>query len=189
MTDLKKIRVIQIHGNGGGSGKDNWHPFVHKTLKELGLNVLTPNFPDSTLAREKYWLPFLSNKLKADKNTILIGHSSGAIAAMRFAENNKIYGLILVATYHTDLDDKQERKSGYFNRSWQWAKIKNNVQWIVQFASTDDPYIPIKEARYINKHLKTEYHEYTKEGHFGFREKKKQFPEIVNVVKKKLELK
>ena len=189
MIDLKKIKIIQIHGNGGGSGKENWHPYVHKKLIKLNLKVLTPNFPDPILAREKYWLPFLKNELKTDKHTILIGHSSGAIAAMRFAEKNQLYGTILVATYHTDLGDEQEKESGYFNKPWQWEKIIKNQNWIVQFSSTDDPYIPIKEARYINKHLKTEYYEYTKEGHFGFKEKKIQFPKIVNVLKKKLELK
>ena len=42
------------------------------------------------MARAKYWLPFLK-KLGEDEETILIGHSSGAVSAMSYAENNKIY--------------------------------------------------------------------------------------------------
>ncbi|AKM79354.1 MAG: hypothetical protein UX85_C0002G0049 [Candidatus Beckwithbacteria bacterium GW2011_GWB1_47_15] len=185
---VNKVKIIQIHGNGGGSGKDNWHPYVHRELKKLKLKVLTPDFPDPVLAREKYWLPFLREELKADKNTILIGHSSGAIAAMRFTEKNQLLGSILVASYYTDLGDKEEKASGYFDRPWQWDKIRKNQKWIVQFASIDDPYFPIKEPLFIHQKLNSEYHQYLDKGHFGADKKKKKFPEIVAVIKNKLDL-
>jgi len=68
---------------------------------------------------------------------------------MRFAETNKILGSILVGACYTDLGDEGEKASGYYSRPWEWDAIKGNQRWIVQFASIDDPYIPIKEARYI----------------------------------------
>jgi uncharacterized protein len=42
--------------------------------------------PDPMRARKDIWLPFIKNDLKSDENTILIGHSSGAEAAMRLGE-------------------------------------------------------------------------------------------------------
>ena len=51
---------------------------------EIGGRVIASEFPDSDLAREAYWIPFLKETLQADAQTILVGHSSGAIAAMRF---------------------------------------------------------------------------------------------------------
>ena len=161
-----KIKVIIIRGNGVSVPSDNWFPYLEKELGVLGFDVKNKNFPDEVLAREKYWLPRIK-ELGADENTILVGHSSGAVAAMRFAEKNKILGSVLVGACYTDLGDEDEKKSGYYNCSWEWEKIKNNQQWIVQFASTDDPYIPIEEARHISENLGTEYHEYTDEGHFG----------------------
>lgn len=181
-------KVIFIHGNGGGTVKDAWFPYVQNALEKLSLKVVARNFPDQKLARKKYWLPFLKDKLKADKNTILIGHSSGAVAAMRFAEKNKILGSILVGASYTDTGDETERKSGYYDGPWDWRAIKKNQKWIVQFASTDDPYIPIKEPRYIHKKLQTEYYEYNDQGHFGHPEPKETFPEIVKVIKSKLQL-
>ena len=53
-----------------------------------------------------------------------------------------ISGIILVSAYTSDLGDDLEKKSGYFNRPWQWDKIKENTEFIVQFASTDDPFLP-----------------------------------------------
>lgn len=138
------------------------------------------------MARKEFWLPFLKDELKADKDTIIIGHSSGAVAAMRFAETNKIYGSILIGACYTDLKDEDEKISGYYNTPWNWEFIKNNQNWIVQFASTDDPYIPIEEARFIHEKLDTEYYEFTDQGHFSWENNKKEFPEIIKIMKEKL---
>jgi len=35
------------------------------------------------VARESIWLPFMEKELQCDENTIIVGHSSGAEAAMR----------------------------------------------------------------------------------------------------------
>ena len=88
-------KVIFIPGNGGGSPKDNWFLSVRTELEAFGIDVIAEEFPDNDLARASYWLPFLRNDLNADETTILVGHSSGAIAAMRFAETYKILGSLL----------------------------------------------------------------------------------------------
>ena len=41
----------------------------------------------------------MKEKLAVDENTIIIGHSSGACAAIRYAEENKVVGLVLVGAY------------------------------------------------------------------------------------------
>ena len=148
--------------------------------------MIAETFPDSILAREKYWIPFLKEKLKTDENTILIGHSSGAVCAMRFAENNKLLGSILVSPSYTDLGVEIEKQSGYYDRPWLWSKIKENQKWLVQFGSKNDPFIPLEEFRHIHKMLSTEYYEFEDKGHFF--EKQETFPEVVKVIKEKLGL-
>ena len=182
----KKIKVIFIPGNGGGKPTDNWFPYVKKELEQMGLEVIAREFPDDNLAREIYWIPFLKNDLKADENTILIGHSSGAIAAMRYAEKNRLLGSILVGGYYTDLGLETEKVSGYFTRPWDWQAIQNNQQWIALFASVDDPWIPIEEPRFIQQKLRMDYFEYTDQGHFGGDYFKQTFPEIVSLIKSKV---
>ena len=181
----KQVKVILIHGNGNGSAKDQWFPYVKKKLEKLGVEVIARDFPDPVLARAKYWIPFLK-KLGADENTILIGHSSGAVAAMRFAEGSRILGSVLVSACYTDLGDEMERKSGYYDKPWNWTVIKRNQKWIIQFASKDDPWISIEEARFIHKELDTEYYEYEHEGHFGADKYYPEFPKLVEVIKTKL---
>jgi len=182
----KDIKIILIHGNGGSTVKDNWFPSVKKDLENVGINVIAETFPDNKLARSEYWLPFIKDILKANENTIIVGHSSGAVAAMRFAEENKILGSILIGACYTDLGDEDEKLSGYYDHPWGWEKIKNNQKWIVQFASIDDPYIPISEAKYIHEKLNTEYFEFNDRGHFGWDKGMKEFPEVVEIIKAKI---
>lgn len=176
MTD--SIKIIFIPGNCDSTTSDNWFPSAKSEFEKHGLEVIAANFPDPDLARESYWIPFLL-ELKADHNSILIGHSSGAIAAMRFAEKYPIFGSVLVGTYYTDLGMEKEKLSGYFDRDWHWEKIRNNQKWCSIFASQDDPWIPVEEARYVHSKLNCEYHEYINQGHFGGDYFKPEFPELV----------
>lgn len=183
---MKKARIILIHGNDTMRWSYAWMPWVKAELEKLGLEVIGETFPDSIIAREKYWIPFLKDRLKAGKDTILIGHSSGAVAAMRFAEENKLLGSILISPSYTDMGVELERQSGYFDKPWQWEKIRKNQKWIVQFGSKDDPHIPQEEFMHIHEMLNTEYHEFERRGHFF--ENQDTFPEVVGAVKKKLGL-
>jgi uncharacterized protein len=179
-------RVVCIHGNSGSQPTDNWWPYLKAELEKLGVPVIAPQFPDSDLARASIWLPFLKDELKADENTILVGHSSGAIAAMRFAEKNRLFASVLIAGYTTTLGLEKEKLSGYFDSPWDWEAIKKNQQWIAQFASTDDPWIPIEEPRVVHEKLATEYYEFTNQGHFGGDYYKETFPELLAVIKNRL---
>lgn len=180
------MKVIFIPGNGGGGPNDNWFPYLKEKLEALKIQVIASEFPDNILARESYWIPFLKKNLKADEQSILVGHSSGAIAAMRFAEKNKILGSVLVGSYHTDLGLSTEIQSGYFDRPWDWSAIKHNQKWIIQFAAPNDPWIPISEARFVHDKLNTEYHELPDQGHFGGDYHKLEFPELFDALKTKI---
>lgn len=180
------MRAILIHGNGNSKPTDNWFPYLKKKLEDVGVKVVAPQFPDTELARSSYWLPFLEKDLKADQDTIIVGHSSGAIAAMRYAETHTILGSALIGAYHTDLGIEAEKLSGYFDTPWNWETIKTNQKWIIQFAGANDPWIPIKEAHLVRDRLQTEYYEFSDQGHFGGDYYKETFPELLEAIKGKI---
>lgn len=181
---MSNPNVVLIHGNGGASIEDIWFPDVKDELEAVGLEVVAQTMPDNFRARSFNWLPFIESELRADENSIIIGHSSGAVAAMRYAETHRIFGSVLVGASHTDLGIQSERMSGYFDDPWDWDAIKANQNWIAQFASPDDPYIPIEEPRHIHTQLDTDYHEIADRGHFMG----PSLPEVVTLVKEKLSL-
>lgn len=176
------IKVVIIHGNGGCTSQSHWTPWLKTELEKNKITVIAPTMPDNVEAKSSIWLPYMRDKLKCDENTIIIGHSSGAVAAMRYAEQYKLLGTILIGACYTDLGYASERIAGYYNTPWLWETIKKNQQWIALFASTDDPFIPIQEARHIQKNLTPDYYEFTDQGHFM----NKTIPDLVSIILKKL---
>lgn len=155
---------------------------MERELTALGVDVINHTFPDNIKARAEFWLPHLE-ALDADEETILIGHSSGAVAAMRYAETHRLLGSILVSVCHTDLGDSFEAASGYYVAKWDWQRIRDHQQWIAIYNSTDDPHIPIAEPRFIASQLRCSYFESTDRGHFT---DQREFPEVVDFIRRKL---
>lgn len=186
---MSKPKIIIIPGNGDSHIEtDNWYAWLRGKLIGLGYQVIARDMPDPVVAHANIWLPHIEHVYKADKNTIIIGHSSGGVATLRYLENHQLYGAIVIGVNYTDLGDAGERESGYYSEPWQWDKIKGNATWIAQFASTDDPYIPIDQPRYIHEQLGTEYHEFTHRGHFmiGHNPVNKTFPELIEIIEAKV---
>src|SRR3954463_1918439 len=178
------VKIIIIHGNGGCTAGDFWYPRVESECAALGLTVINETFPDNIKARARFWLPFLE-ELGAGEDTILIGHSSGAVAAMRYAETHRLLGSVLVAVCHTDLGDPGEAASGYYDAPWQWERIRKHQRWIGVYHSADDPHIPVAEARFVAAQLRCQYFELEARGHFT---DPGALPEIVSYLKRKLDL-
>lgn len=168
-TSAAAHRLVIVPGNGGGDvTQANWYGWAQRSLASLpGIEeVLLQNMPDPYTARESIWLPFMKDKLKCDASTIIIGHSSGAEAAMRFAETNRVAGLVLVSACVTDLGNANERASGYYSRPWGWERIKNNAGFVIQFGSSDDPFIPWNEHQAVHEGTGSELYASDSEGHY-----------------------
>ncbi|ELU07886.1 hypothetical protein CAPTEDRAFT_223996 [Capitella teleta] len=71
---------------------------------------------------------------------------------------------------------------GYFDRPWEWKKIKENAGFIVQFGSTDDHAVPFKEQQEVASQLGSELKKYSDRGHFL----QFEFPEVIEVIREKL---
>lgn len=175
-------KVVIIHGNGGCTAESAWLPWLKNELEKKGLTVIVPTMPDNVQAKSSVWLPYMRDTLKCDQNTIVIGHSSGAVAAMRYAEQYKLKGSVLVGACYTDLGYESERIAGYYDKPWLWDKIKANQEWIAVMSSTDDPYIPIEQAHHIQKNLDAQYLEFNDQGHF----QNKEIPEVVALILSKV---
>lgn len=152
-TMLMNQRFVFIHGNQSTHWSFAWTPWLKAQLDSLGCETFFETMPDSIIARAEYWLPFMQDHIQISENDIIIGWSSGAVAAMRYAENHTVKGLALISPSYTDLDDELEKQSGYFNAPWQWDKIKANSQTNALITGDNDPYIPQDEFNSIAKEL------------------------------------
>ena len=153
---------------------------AYKQLSKLeGVECILHDMPDPYICREDVWIPHIRDDMKLDDTSVIIGHSSGATAAMRYAEKYQVRAIILVSAYTTDLGDENERASGYFSRPWEWEKMKINCKNIIQFGSTDDPFLPWWTQNEVAENTKADLKKYTERGHFMT----STFPELINVVK------
>ena len=98
-------------------------------------------------------------------DVILVGHSSGAQAALRYAEEYPVHGIVLVSATYSDLGDAHERASGYYpqlqkgsvgvgeTNQYLFEQMRQNCPRWHQFHSNDDPFIPLDEAERIRDGL------------------------------------
>src|SRR3990167_2360301 len=151
-----KPRIIYIHGNGATHWSFAWAKWLKEELGKHGYETFFETFPDSVIARGSCWLPFLKNHIKAGENDVIVGWSSGAVAAMRFAETNKLKGSVLISPCYTDLGDELEKQSGYYDKLWDWESIKKNQEKIDLVYGDDDPFIPQDQFEHISEKLNPE---------------------------------
>jgi predicted alpha/beta hydrolase family esterase len=151
-----KPRIIYVHGNQSTHWSFAWATWLKKELEDRGYPTFFETMPDSFIARSKFWLPFLENHVKAGEGDVIVGWSSGATAAMRYAEGHKLRGSVLIGPSTADLGDELEKQSGYFDEPWQWDKIKANNGHIALIYSNDDPFIPQEQFEIVTKALNPE---------------------------------
>jgi len=148
-----KPRIVFVHGNCTTHWSFGWAPWFKAEVEKLGFDTFFETMPDSIIARAQYWLPFLKNHVGVGQRDILVGWSSGAVAAMRYAEANRIRGSVLISPCYTNLGDDLEKQSGYYDAPWQWKSIISNQQNIALMWGDDDPFIPQAEFDFIAKQL------------------------------------
>ena len=112
-------RIILIPGNGNDNVESSmWYPSVIHALTEAkhpatqhplfpGGNILE-TFPDPYDAHEEIWIRHMEDEIEIGEQDVVIGHSSGAAAILRYVETRKVKGVVLVSAYQSDLDDPSE---------------------------------------------------------------------------------
>ena len=92
----KTRTVIIAPGNGCNDiRRSNWYGVLYNKLMERNVNCFCEDFPDPLHARRDRWVPFirsLAEKTDKPDDVVLIGHSSGAQAALRYSEQYSVYG-------------------------------------------------------------------------------------------------
>lgn len=148
--------AIILHGTDATS-KDNWFPWLKTTLEDAGWKVWVPDLPRADKPnRERYNTFLLLNKeFPLDEETVMIGHSSGAVAILGFLQelpdNVVIKRAILVSAFKNDLgwDSLKE----LFAKPLDFEAIKKHVHEITLIHADDDPYVPLEQAEYLEKQL------------------------------------
>ena len=179
--------ALILHGTNNNS-KGNWIPWLKNKLEDKGFKVWTPNLPKATHPNIKRYNKFLLSKnWDFNQDSIIIGHSSGAVATLGLLqvlpEKTKVNTCILVGTFNDDLG--WDVLDGLFETPFDWQKIKKKAKKFIFIHSDNDPYCPLEHAQFQAKKLDGELHLLKGQKHFSFNtmgEKYKKFPFLLKLL-------
>ena len=180
-----------IH-SGNADTKESFGPYVVNKAKNLGFDVIFPDFPHKGGADYQKWSAIMDQYITSGKlndDSIVIGHSLGTLFIPKYLSERQVGIKVFISV------------AGFLGYTEGREDLKKIVD---DFAPTDEEIIKsisLMQNRYAiysdNDHLNTQEQMETyakklnmvqvfipKAGHFGTRSGIKELPEIFKIIKK-----
>ncbi|MBS3164771.1 serine hydrolase family protein [Candidatus Woesearchaeota archaeon] len=159
--------ALIVHGTGGSS-RSNWFPWLKAELEERGWRVWVPDLPQADRPDVELYNQFiLGTDWHFDKESVLIGHSSGAVAILGLLPRLRVRvdTCILVGAFKDDLG--WANLGGLFRNPLDFASSRGHARRFVLVHSDNDPYCPLEHAEYLAERLGGKLIVKKGEGHFN----------------------
>ena len=150
-----KYRCINLHGFTGTPEK-NFFPWLKIELEAQGCDVVTPELPNTQQANVQEQVDFVIDNYTFDENTILLGHSLGAVVALKVVEQLKtpLKRLILAAGFaQPGFLDHERPFEKTFDWNFDFEKIRNNAGEVILLRAENDTAVPQERADYIQQKI------------------------------------
>ena len=126
--------------------------------------------PETAFPKESLWIPFLQDIIgNPDEETLLIGHSIGSVAILRYLEtlqdHEAIGAVILVAGFSDTLGLSEI--ANFFEKPLNFAKMKEHCKKFFTIFSENDPFVPVHHAQIFEKELGATTEVLSGRGHFS----------------------
>lgn len=155
------MTFIFFHGSFG-SAQGNWFPSLSKYLKDLGQEVVIPQFPvdDFNLLKEEdtpkqslsTWLDYFKISVLPslnNKKLCFVGHSIGSVFILHLVDrfNLKLDSALFVSPFLRVLNGRwqsQKVNNTFYSESFDWVKMRKAIPVSYVVHSDNDPYIPME---------------------------------------------
>ena len=190
-------RAFIIHGYLGYPG-EAWQPWLKTELQKRGYEVALPEMPHSDRPTIPEWVAFIANLVgRPDGKTVMIGHSLGAQAVLRYLEilgkkGRSVGKTVLIAgNFPRGMSSKSaDKKTGGDSILRPWLtlgvdpdKVKKAAGKCIVILSDNDPYIPFEEARAsFQANLDAEIIVEAGKGHFNEDDRITELPVVLAAV-------
>ncbi|AOV94632.1 hypothetical protein AQV86_01760 [Nanohaloarchaea archaeon SG9] len=184
-------KAFIFHGTGAGQ-YDHWFPDIKQKLEEEGIEVAVPEFPTPKAQNLNNWLQVLEHEgLQIDEETVLIGHSTGAVFILNVLErlDFEIKAVFLISGFTGPLNDERfdPLNKTFAEREFDFESIKASAAEIYVFHSGSDPYVPLEKAGELVEDLDANFELVANAGHFNTESGYIEFPELWKKLQKYLE--
>jgi len=176
--------ALVLHGTED-SPNSNWFEWLEVELTKRGYKVWLPKLPESETPNMREYVSFLmNNDFNYNSETIIIGHSSGAVAIFGLLSKikTKINSAYLVSAFKDNLD--WDALDGLFEEPFNFAEIQDKAEKIILIHSDTDPYGPLEDAKYLSEQVNGKLVVLKGQGHFntGSNPKYTKFPELLELI-------
>lgn len=183
-------RVFIIHG-WGGHPNEGWLLWLRKELQERGIEVVTPEMPNTNHPKITEWIDFLAAQVgKVDEDTYFVGHSIGCQTILRYLqrldESEKSGGVIFVAPWldkegSLHLYDEQEREIAkpWIEEPINLEAVKSHANKFVGIFSDNDECVPLHNKLRFENDLGAETFIEHSKGHFTEEDSVFQIPLVL----------
>jgi len=132
------MKVIIFHGTGDSS-QAYWYQWLKGELEKQGHSVETPDYPKTNRVPVDELLPEVLANHTFDKDTVLVGHSSGVPLILSILEriDTKIFRAVLVAGFCSPLPGDT---NPILQDSYNWPVIRKHADAFVMLNSDNDPW-------------------------------------------------
>ena len=178
--NIEGNKIILMHGKDTDPDS-KWYPWLKQATESRGFNVEIPSLPKADNPVLAEWIDYL-DKNKPNDDTVLIGHSRGGVAILRWLErltdDRKVKKVILVATNRGDQEDKES--DFYTDGEYNFDQIKKHCDDFVVLHSQDDEWVPFEAGEHNAKMLGAKFLQFEDRGHFG--KKISDIPELLDEI-------
>jgi predicted alpha/beta hydrolase family esterase len=190
--EMKKVYLI--HG-WDGSPEEPMLQWIKNKLEERNFKVIVPKMPNPSEPKINSWINKI-RKVAGDlsEEDILIGHSVGCQAVLRYMEtlkDKKVAKVILIAPWMY-LDENTIKEEGEevkkIAKPWvetpiDWKKVKIHCKEFIAIFSDNDPYVPLSNTNLFKEKLNAKILILNNKGHFDPSSGIKELPEILEFIK------
>ena len=178
--------ALILHGIGNNS-QGNWFPWLKTELEDRNWKVWVPDLPQPDRPNIERCRELISdNDWELNDESILIGHSSGAVTILgllqRLPENVKVDTCILVSSFKDNLG--YETLDDLFKEPFDFTEIKKHAQRFIFVHSDNDPYCSLKHAEYLSEMVNGKLIIKKGQGHFNLEKgpEYKKIPLILEIL-------
>jgi uncharacterized protein len=181
-------RVFIIHG-WGGKPKGEFRPWLRSELEKRGYIVEVPEMPNTDNPKIEEWIGHMQAVIKnPDENTVIVGHSLGGQAVLRYLselpEEIQIKKAILVAPVVEEITNRDfdEEDSGalWLKTPFDMERAKKAAKEIVGFFSDDDKWIPLSSEKILREKFGARTIVEHNMGHYNIKEAPQILEEIIS---------
>lgn len=155
---LEGMKTAYIFHDSFSDPFGEWYPWMKTILEGMGYLVIVPKFPSPAGQSYESWKVVIKNHINTfTTETIMIGHGTGALFALRLAQDStvKVRGLFLVAAYGGAIGNigYDRINKTFYEPTLDWEKILKNSSIVRVYAGADDPFVPMSATEELADHL------------------------------------